>query len=242
MTKTEYIKKMYAILSPMCAKYGYHNVAAGMIAQSIQEGWNSKLATEYHNYWGMKAGKSYKLPTVDMDNKKKTDPATYRTFTSMANGCEGYFIFLAYPRYAALKSCTTDTDYLDKIGPCGWNGNKGYGDRCKSHLKEVYAALNQPTPAPTPAPQIVEGYQIGKTYSTLQDLYIRDAANGAKIDWFSITKNAQLNAFTDAEGFSILRKGTRVTCKAIKKDGQTVWMNIPSGWICARNSKNIYIK
>ena len=92
-----------------------------------------------------------------------------------------------------------------------------------------------------PAPQIVEGYEIGKTYTTLQDLYIRDAANGAKVDWFSITTNAQLNAFTDAEGFSILRKGTRVICKAIKKDGQTVWMNIPSGWICARNSKNVYI-
>ena len=241
MTKTEYIKKMYAILSPMCAKYGYHNVAAGMIAQSIQEGWNSGLATKYFNYWGMKAGKGYKGQTVAMNNKAKNDPAIYRVFTSMANGCEGYFIFLAYPRYAALKSCTTDTDYLDKIGPCGWNGNKGYGDRCKSHLKEVYAALNQPTPAPTPAPQIVEGYEIGKTYTTQQDLYIRDAANGAKIDWFSITKNAQLNAFTDAEGFSILRKGTRVTCKAIKKDGQTVWMNIPSGWICARNSKNVYI-
>lgn len=241
MTKTEYIQKMYAILSPMCAKYGYHNVAAGMIAQSIQEGWNSGLATKYFNYWGMKAGSKYSGKTVAMNNKAKNDPAIYRVYTSMANGCEGYFIFLAYPRYAALKNCTNDIDYLDKIGPCGWNGNKGYGDRCKSHLKEVYAALNQTTVQPTPAPQIVEGYEIGKTYTTQQDLYIRDAANGAKIDWFSITKNAQLNAFTDAEGFSILRKGTRVTCKNVKKIGSTVWMNIPSGWICARNSAHIYI-
>ena len=53
MTKTEYIQKMYSILVPMCAKYGYHNVACAMIAQSIQEGWNSGLATKYHNYWGM---------------------------------------------------------------------------------------------------------------------------------------------------------------------------------------------
>ena len=143
MTKTEYIQKMYAILSPMCAKYGYHNVAAGMIAQSIQEGWNSGLATKYFNYWGMKAGSKYSGKTVAMNNKAKNDPAIYRVYTSMANGCEGYFIFLAYPRYAALKNCTNDIDYLDKIGPCGWNSNKGYGDRCKSHLKEVYAALKE---------------------------------------------------------------------------------------------------
>ena len=87
MTKTEYIKKMYAILVPMCAQKGYHNVAVGMIAQSIQEGWNSGLATKYFNYWGMKAGKDYPGKTVVMDNKQKTYKATYRVFTSMEIGC-----------------------------------------------------------------------------------------------------------------------------------------------------------
>ena len=126
MDKTTYIKSMYSILVPLCEKYGYHNVASGMIAQSIQEGWNSLLATQYYNYWGMKASKDYKGNTVFMNNKKKTDPATYRVFTSMLDGCEGYFTFLKYPRYKSLKQCINDVDYLDSIGPCGWNSNIGY--------------------------------------------------------------------------------------------------------------------
>ena len=235
MTKTEYIKKMYAILVPMCTRYGYHNVAAGMIAQSIQEGWNSGLATKYFNYWGMKAGDSYKGKTVVMDNKQKNDKATYRVYTSMANGCEGYFIFLQYPRYKALKNCTTDSEYLDKIGPCGWNSNPGYGSRCKSHLKEVYEALGgKDIDTPTQ-------YKVGTTYTTQQDLYVRDAPDGNKVKFDNLSENAKEHAKKDIFGYGILKKGTRVTCQGLRMTDQCTWIKIPSGWICARNSKHIYV-
>ena len=234
MTKKEYIKKMYAILAPMCVKHGYHNVAAGMIAQSLQEGWDSLLATKYFNYWGMKAGDSYKGKTVAMDNKKKTDPAVYRVFTSMESGCEGYFTFLAYTRYLPLKKCTTDTEYLDKIGPCGWNSNDGYGDRCKKHLKTVYEALQSADVPIAPC-------EVGKTYTTQQDLYVRDNPDGNKIKFDKLTDNAKDHAKKDLFGYGILKKGTRVTCKGIRATQSCLWMKIPSGWICARNSKNIYV-
>lgn len=234
MTKTEYIKKMYSILSPMCAQYGYHNVAAGMIAQSIQEGWNSGLATKYYNYWGMKAGRGYAGKTVAMNNKAGNDPAVYRVYTSMANGCEGYFIFLSYPRYAALKNCKTDSEFLDKIGPCGWNPNKGYGDRCKSHLKEVYAALGD-------NPQVESQWVVGKTYTTQQDLNVRSSPNGNKLPFLALTKDAQKHSFVGADGTAVLKKGTRVTIKDIKTEGTCTWLKIPSGWICGKNSKNVYV-
>lgn len=237
MTKTEYIKKMYAILVPMCAKNGYHNVAAGMIAQSIQEGWNSGLATKYFNYWGMKAGKSYKDKTVAMNNKAGNDPAVYRVFTSMENGCEGYFQFLAYPRYQPLKNCTTDIEYLTKIGPCGWNNNPSYGSHCASHLNEVYAALGSSTPTPTPTQQWV----IGKTYTTQQDLNVRKEPNGDAVPYYELTDDAKKHAFISASGNTVLKRGTRVTVKDIKSTGTATWLKIPSGWICGKNSKNIYV-
>lgn len=233
MTKTEYIQKMYAILVPMCSQYGYHNVAAGMIAQSIQEGWNSKLATMYHNYWGMKAGDSYKGKTVVMDNKQKNDKATYRVYTSMANGCEGYFIFLQYPRYKTLKNCTTDIEYLDKIGPCGWNSNPGYGKRCQSHLKEVYEALGL-------AP-VSERWQVGKTYITTQDLNVRKEPNGDPVPYRDLTEDAKKHSFVSTSGNSVLKRGTKVTVKDIKSTGTSTWLRIPSGWICGKNSKNIFV-
>jgi hypothetical protein len=234
MTKTEYIQKMYSILVPMCAKYGYHNVACAMIAQSLQEGWNSELARKYFNYWGMKGeSKDWKGPKVAMNNKAKTDPAVYRVYYSMEQGCEGYFKFLAYARYRPLKNCATDIDYLDKIGPCGWNGNVGYGDRCIRHLQEVYSALaNIPK---------TEQWQVGQTYTTQQDLNIRTEPNGDTVPFNQRTADGQKHAFISPSGSSVLRRGTRVTVQDIKSTGSAVWLKIPSGWICGKNSKNIYV-
>lgn len=235
MTKTEYIQKMYAILVPMCAKYGYYNVAAGMIAQSLQEGWNSELARKYFNYWGMKGeSKDWKGPRVAMNNKAKTDPAVYRVYYSMEQGCEGYFQFLQYPRYKSLKNCATDIDYLNKIGPCGWNDNKGYGDRCIKHLSTVYAALAQTAPN---NPQ----WQIGQTYTTQQDLNIRKEPNGDIVPYYELTEDAKKHSFVSTSGNTVLKRGTRVTVKEIQSTGASTWLRIPSGWICGKNSKYVYV-
>lgn len=235
MTKVEYIRSMYSILVPMCIKNGYYNVAAGMIAQSIQEGWNSVLANKYFNYWGMKGeSKDYKGPKVAMNNKAKTDPAIYRVYYSMEQGCEGYFKFLEYPRYKSLKNCATDTDYLDNIGPCGWNSNKGYGDRCKKHLPDVYAALAQTIPS-------FQQWQIGMTYTTQQDLNVRKEPNGELLEMSALTEDGKSHAFIGPSGNAILKRGTRVTVKDIMTVGSCVWLHIPSGWICGKNSKNIFV-
>lgn len=234
MNKTEYIQKMYAILSAMCVQKGYGNVAAGMIAQSIQEGWNSELARKYFNYWGMKGeSKDWKGPKVAMNNKAKTDPAVYRVYYSMEQGCEGYFKFLEYPHYRPLKNCTTDIEYLERIGPAGWNSNVGYGSRCIRHLQEVYAALaNIPKS---------EQWQVGQTYTTQQDLNIRQEPNGDIVPFNQLTADGQKHAFISPSGSSVLRRGTRVTVQDIKSTGTAVWLKIPSGWICGKNSKNIYV-
>lgn len=232
MTKAEYIRRMYIILSDLCVKRGYYNVAAGMVAQSIQEGWNSALAKKYFNYWGMKGeSKDYKGPKVAMNNKAKTDPAVYRVYYSMEEGCEGYFKFLEYPRYKSLKNCATDTDFLDKIGPCGWNSNKGYGDRCKRHLPDVYAALGQ----------AFEQWQVGKTYTTQQDLNVRTEPNGQLLTFDELTEDGKAHAFIGPSGNAILKRETRVTVKDIASTGSCTWLKIPSGWICGKNSKNIFV-
>ena len=161
----------------------------------------------------------------------------------MANGCEGYFQFLAYPRYQPLKNCTTDAEYLDKIGPCGWNSNPGYGSRCKSHLSEVYAALGDIEQKPQSEPQTPASseWQIGKTYTTHQDLYIRNAPDGEKLNWDDVTADARKHGMKDEFGKAILNYGTRVTVKDIKKTKTATWLKIPSGWICGKNSKMTYV-
>lgn len=236
-------------------KRGY-SVFSATIAQSIIESRHgeSKLSLPpNYNYFGLKAGSAWLKagkPYVSMKTKEEytvgnltTITDAFRKYGSMAEGVAGYYDFIATKRYANLKTAKNYIEFANYLKSDGYATSSSYVNTiCStvtSYSLQMYDSAN---PMPIPTPQTIEGYTIGKTYTTQSDLYIRDAANGEKVDWFSITTNAQINAFTDPNGFSILRKGTRVTCKAIKKIGSTVWMNIPSGWICAKNSKNVYIK
>lgn len=251
-TTKEFIQEIAPLIVEEGKRRGY-SVFSTTIAQAIIESrsGNSKLSQPpNYNFFGIKCGSAWLKagkPSVNMKTKEEytvgkltTINDYFRKYGSMKEGVAGYYDFISTKRYANLKTAKNYIEFANYLKMDGYATSSTY----VSTLCQTVTANNLQLydSGVTPAPQIVEGYEIGKTYTTQQDLYIRDAANGVKIDWFSITKNAQLNAFTDAEGFSILRKGTRVTCKAIKKDGSTVWMNIPSGWICARNSKNVYIK
>ena len=250
-TTQDFIVQIAPLIVAEGKKRGY-TVFSAVIAQAIIESnsGQSKLSLPpNYNYFGLKTGSAWDKagkPYVAMKTKEEyvagkltTITAKFRKYGSMEEGVAGYYDFISTKRYANLKTAKNYIEYANYLKIDGYATSNSYVQTICSTVSNLGL---QKYDTGSVAPQIVEGYEIGKTYTTTSDLYIRDNANGAKVDWYSITTNAQLNAFTDAEGFSILRKGTRVTCKAIKKDGSTVWMNIPSGWICARNSKNVYIK
>ena len=143
MNKVEMTKLLFKELKPIAVKAGYaEDVVYGMIAQSWQEGILSGLAEKYHNYWGMKAGVKYKGKTVAMNNKAGNDPAVYRAFDNITEGCKGYIKFLSYKRYDCLHDCTTAEDFLSNIGKAGWNSNPSYGSHCMSHLQQVRFICN----------------------------------------------------------------------------------------------------
>lgn len=80
-------------------------------------------------------------------------------------------------------------------------------------------------------------YAIGKTYTTVVDhLRVRKGpgTNYVQILYSGLSANARAHAYTTD---STLKQGTRVTCKAVKTVGAEVWMQIPSGWICAYQNK-----
>lgn len=85
-------------------------------------------------------------------------------------------------------------------------------------------------------------YQIGKTYTTTANLYIRDDANGNKLKYESITIDARQKSRFDDFGYAILEKGSKVTCKAVKQISNSTWIRIPSGWICANQEGKVYIE
>jgi lysozyme len=83
-------------------------------------------------------------------------------------------------------------------------------------------------------------WQIGKVYTTLVNLNIRDLPNGKKSKFAELTADAKRHAYT-SNGTAVLQKGTRVTVKAIDTVGSDIWIRIPSGWICGKQGNKIYV-
>ena len=101
-----------------------------------------------------------------------------------------------------------------------------------------------PTPklAPKPAAKPVSSnpYKNGSTYTLKADaLRVRTGAGtGYRTKGYNeLSANAKKNAY----GNGNLKKGTRVTCMAIKMIGNDIWMQIPSGWIAARYGGKVYV-
>lgn len=82
-------------------------------------------------------------------------------------------------------------------------------------------------------------YKVGYTYTVqVNHLHVRYSVGGNIKSKSELTADGMNNAFDDG----CLKKGTRVTCKEVVEKDNCVWIKIPSGWCCAVNGKDIYIK
>lgn len=77
-------------------------------------------------------------------------------------------------------------------------------------------------------------YKVGTTYTTQVILKVRSGAGiGNKQKTYSeLTSNAKANAYSNGVNVGCLKKGTRVTCQAVKNVGKDIWIKIPSRLDC----------
>lgn len=83
-------------------------------------------------------------------------------------------------------------------------------------------------------------YTVGQTYALQVDhLTVRTGAgtNYTAKTYSQLTTNAKQNAYSDGT----LKKGTKVSCLAVRNVGSDIWIQIPSGWVAAYYSGSIYI-
>ena len=94
---------------------------------------------------------------------------------------------------------------------------------------------------PQEKPQTKPQYSVGKTYTikVKSALNVRKGAgsNYAKVTYYGLTPNARQHATKTGA----LLNGTRVTCQKVSKSSSTIWIKIPSGWICAVSGNNVYV-
>lgn len=85
-------------------------------------------------------------------------------------------------------------------------------------------------------------YKVGGTYTLLTDVKVRKGAGtnfGQKLR-LQLTANGKKNA--KAGLYAVLKKGTKVTATAVKNKKDEIWLEIPSGWVCAVMKKRTFIK
>lgn len=124
-----------------------------------------------------------------------------------------------------------------------WNADK-CGDAIASAIagKTVAgttSAGSAPAAAPTPAPS-GPSYRAGTAYTLLAD-HLRVRTGPGKGYATKSRKQLTVNAREHAYSNGTLKKGTRVTCKDVRKNGSDIWIKIPSGWIAAYYGGKKYV-
>ena len=134
MNKKEFITAVAGYVDKYASAYGIL-VHSSVIAQAILEsGWGeSKLAANYHNYFGLKCGTKWTGKSVNMNTQEEYEPgvltmnaANFRVFESMEDGVKGYFEFIQLARYQNLKGITDPQKYLETIKADGYASRSTY--------------------------------------------------------------------------------------------------------------------
>lgn len=99
-----------------------------VIAQAaIESNWGrSALSAKYNNYFGIKAGKSWKGKTVNMktgevvDGKNVTINSNFRVYDSLADSIRDRNRLLRMPRYKAVEPADTPQKQAEAIKAAGY--------------------------------------------------------------------------------------------------------------------------
>ena len=249
-TNEQFINLIYPAVIENCKRHGW-GVPSAIIAQACLEsmkstGW-SGLASTCFNFWGMKWAKKYGCAYKEFTTKEQRADGTYYTVVSKfckfptiegeGGGIDGYFKFIELnPRYKKVMQCKDFVSYATEIKNAGWATSLKY---TQNIINKVISLNLQRFDTMFATGAIL--YVVGRNYITQQDLNVRYDPNGDKVPYQELTDNAKEHAFIGTSGEGILKRGTEVTVKEIQSTGSCTWLRIPSGWICAKNSKYTYV-
>ena len=228
-------------------KRGY-KIFSAVIAQAIIESrYGKSTLAKYNNFFGLKCGTAWvlaKKPSVVLNTKEEYTVGTlttikdaFRAYPDMASGVAGYYDFISTKRYANLKTATTYRQYAEMLKADGYATSSSYINTICNTVSQYGLSAYDHGQIPVSLCQ----WEIGKTYTTQQDLNVRKEPNGDLLSFDDLTEDGKAHSFIGTSGNAILKRGTAVTVKEVKCTGSCTWIRIPSGWICGKNSKYTYV-
>lgn len=257
MTKAQidFINMIAPLAVAQAAKHNHQLFASVAIAQAAHEsGWGTAPKMVNANaLYGIKVGKSawkfgtawkgaaYKTGTTEYYDGKNPKRITdyFRAYDSVADATEDYFDMLCHcQRYKPALNRSTPAQSIVAIVAGGYATGPEYATKIISIINSCNLTVyDRQVYTPTTGLE----YEIGHTYTTQQDLNVREEPDGEFLTYLDLTDDAKKHAFVGSSGNAILKRQTRVTVKEIKTIGACTWLRIPSGWICGKNSKNIFV-
>ncbi|MBS5285117.1 MAG: glucosaminidase domain-containing protein, partial [Clostridiales bacterium] len=144
MTKQEFITQIAGYVQKYAPQYGIRCCSA-VIAQAILESdWGeSRLAAQYHNYFGLKCGTKWTGASVNMATQEEYRPGSlitikdnFRAYSNMEEGVKGYFEFIQLARYQNLRGIKDPETYLETIKADGYATSSSY-------VASTMAVINQ---------------------------------------------------------------------------------------------------
>ncbi|MFQ8688391.1 MAG: glucosaminidase domain-containing protein [Blautia sp.] len=144
MTKQEFITRIAGYVQKYAPQYGIRCCSA-VIAQAILESdWGeSRLAAQYHNYFGLKCGTKWTGASVNMATQEEYRPGSlitikdnFRAYSNMEEGVKGYFEFIQLARYQNLRGIKDPETYLETIKADGYATSSSY-------VASTMAVINQ---------------------------------------------------------------------------------------------------
>lgn len=113
------------------------------------------------------------------------------------------------------------------------------------HVIIAIGTLQTPAATSKPATSAPALWAVGKTYTCRENMNVRTGAGTSyrKKKVSEVTADARKHCVNkSANAYAVLKAGTRVTCKAVKKQSNGyVWLQIPSGYVCAYNGSKKYV-
>ena len=223
-----------------------YSIVSPTIAQSVIEGacGKSELAQPPHsNHFGLKCGKAWlkaNMPAVNMRTGEEYNGKYVRIndwFRSYPGGDEscisGYYDFISTKRYSNLKSAVDAYQFIEYLKRDGYATSSKYVQTLTDTVNKYNLTIYDEV--------VVPEYVRGVIYTTNVNLKIRITPDGERKAYADITENAKRHSFMNDQGYAVLKKGSRVTCRDIIKIDDAIWMEIPSGYIAAYYDKKIYI-
>lgn len=85
-------------------------------------------------------------------------------------------------------------------------------------------------------------YAVGKEYKLLANMKVRKGAGTSKAQKLrsELTADGKKRALN--QKYAVLKAGTKVTVKKVVKSGSDIWLQIPSGYVCAKQGSTVYVK